>query len=113
MISFVAKANGRTVNTVERLIDAGKLIEKAYWHGDTPSYGKPYPEGRDAVDVEDIENAPTVDAVLVVRCKDCCYFGFDHFCRRPHKMMEWHENNPNYYCADGKRKVGENNEGRM
>lgn len=46
-----------------RLIDAGKLIEKAYWHGGTPSYDKPYADGHDAVDVEDIENSPTVDAV--------------------------------------------------
>ena len=52
--------------TEQRLIDAGKLIEKAYWHGDTPSYGELYPEGHDAVDVEDIENAPTVEAVQVV-----------------------------------------------
>ena len=57
----------------QRLIDAGKLIEKAYWHGGTPSYDKPYPEGHDAVDVEDIENSPTVDAVPVVRCMDCEY----------------------------------------
>lgn len=57
----------------QRLVDANKLIEKAYWHGDTPSYGKPYTEGHDAVDVEEIENSPTIDAVQVVRCKDCKY----------------------------------------
>ena len=55
----------------QRLIDANKLIEKAYWHCTTPSYRKPYSDGHHAVDVEDIENAPAVCAVPVVRCKDC------------------------------------------
>ena len=49
-----------------RLIDADKLIEKAYWHGNTPSFEELYPEGHDAVDVEEIENSPTVDAMPVV-----------------------------------------------
>ena len=49
-----------------RLIDADELIEtKAYWHGKLPDVGCLYPDGVEAVDVDDIENAPTVDAVLV------------------------------------------------
>ena len=28
-----------------------------------------------------IENAPTIDAVEIVRCKDCKYFELDHFDR--------------------------------
>lgn len=45
-----------------RLIDADALIEKAYWHGEHPDVGNPFPEGVDAVDVSDIDNAPTIEA---------------------------------------------------
>nr|DAH86781.1 MAG TPA: hypothetical protein [Caudoviricetes sp.] len=45
-----------------RLIDANKLERKEF-------YGNEY--CFDYVDAEDIDNAPTVDAVEVVRCKDC------------------------------------------
>lgn len=47
-----------------RLIDADALKEKAFFHEiDNESY----------VEEEDIDNAPTVDAVEVVRCKDCVH----------------------------------------
>lgn len=44
-----------------RLIDADALIEKAYWHGERPDPGNIYPDGVGAVDVSDIEDAPTID----------------------------------------------------
>ena len=47
----------------KRLIDANELIKEAYADG---AYGY--------VDAEQIANAPTVDAVGVVRCKDCKRF---------------------------------------
>lgn len=47
----------------KRLIDANELIKEAYADG---AYGY--------VDAEQIANAPTVDAVEVVRCKDCKRF---------------------------------------
>lgn len=48
-----------------RLIDADALKEKTFFHEvDNVSYAEE----------EDIDNAPTVDAVQVVRCKDCRYF---------------------------------------
>lgn len=46
--------------TTVRLIDADALIEEAYVEG---AYGY--------VDAKQIADAPTVDAVEVVRCKDC------------------------------------------
>lgn len=46
-----------------RLIDADALIEKAYWHGQIPTHGNLYPEGVEAVDVDNIEDAPTIDPV--------------------------------------------------
>lgn len=64
-----------------RLIDADKLERKEF-------YGNEY--CFDYVDAEDIDNAPTVDAVEVVRCRDCRKFktygcrmvasGYDDFC---------------------------------
>lgn len=47
---------------MSRLIDADKLERQEYW-GNERCF--------DYVDAEDIDNAPTVDAVPVVRCKDC------------------------------------------
>lgn len=49
---------------MSRLIDADKLEKQEYW-GNERCF--------DYVDAEDIDNAPTVDAVEVVRCKDCKY----------------------------------------
>lgn len=48
-----------------RLIDADALIEKAYWHGEHPDVGNLFPEGVDAVDMSDIDEAPTIEAVPV------------------------------------------------
>lgn len=45
-----------------RLIDADALVEKAYWHGEHPSIDDLFAEGMDAVDVSDIDNAPTIEA---------------------------------------------------
>ena len=47
-----------------RLIDADKLLEKAWDIDCRIGYVQ-------VVDVGDIEKAPTVDAEQVVRCKDC------------------------------------------
>ena len=63
---------------MRRLIDANALIEEANAEG---AYGY--------VDAKQIADAPTVDAVEVVRCKDCVshnlckfeqYLGLDGFC---------------------------------
>lgn len=45
-----------------RLIDADALVEKAYWHGEHPTVDRLFAEGVDAVDVSDIDNAPTIEA---------------------------------------------------
>jgi hypothetical protein len=45
-----------------RLIDADALIEKAYWHGEHPDVENLYAEGVEAVDVSDIDDAPTIEA---------------------------------------------------
>lgn len=43
--------------------------------------------------------APTIDAVPVVRCKDCFLFG-------ECKAAEWYGKNGNGYCSVGDRRKG-------
>ena len=66
----------------------------------------------------DIEHTPAADAVPVIRCKDCKWYGRDKlkggFCRKPEASM-WSpglpndELKPDDYCSRAKRK--ENNNG--
>lgn len=80
----------------KRLIDANALKEKAEPEEVT---------GEGIVYVQDIDEAPTVDAVEVVRCKDCTkrtYSMFDgcavcHPCG--YKCID-----PEWYCPEGERK---------
>lgn len=73
-----------------RLIDADALIKEACAEG---AYGY--------VDAKQIEDAPTVDAVPVVRCKDCAvphnkYTG----CPKLNGLVT----PPDFYCPFGERK---------
>ena len=83
MISAPAE-KGKTM----RLIDANALIEEANAEG---AYGY--------VDAFQIANAPTVDAVSVVRCQDCKHRYSDSWC-------EYVDDDDNFYCARGERKDG-------
>ena len=88
-----------------RLIDADALIEEALTEG---AYGY--------VDAKQIADAPTVDAVPVVRCKDCkyhhweqepCHGKIEHYCELPH--MRGVEVFKEFFCYYGKRKDGDGN----
>ena len=76
-----------------RLTDADALIEEALTEG---AYGY--------VDAKQIADAPTVDAVPVVRCKDCAV---------PHNkytgcpMLNGLVTPPDFYCPFGERKDGD------
>lgn len=53
----------------------------------------------------DIDNAPTVDAVPVVRCEDCkCKDKYENFCRRFLREID-----PNDYCSYAERRTDETN----
>ena len=59
-----------------------------------------------------IDQAPTVDAVQVVRCKDCKYgevddadFPAQYLCK--HNGADW--NDENHFCSYGERKEGADN----
>lgn len=82
-----------------RLIDADRLLsdrmKSTYYH---------LPNGDTAIPIIDIEHAPTVDAVEVVRCKDCKCFVSD---------MEWceaddeHPASPDAFCSWAERRTDE------
>ena len=82
------------------LIDADALIKEACAEG---AYGY--------VDAKQIADAPTVDAVPVVRCKDCkyhhweqepCHGKIEHYCELPH--MRGVEVFKEFFCYYGKQK---------
>ena len=77
-----------------RLIDADALIEEALAEG---AYGY--------VDALQIAISPTVDAVIVVRCKDCihCYDDIGGLCCTYGAYVDCVVQ-PEFYCADGKSK---------
>lgn len=61
------------------LISRSALIDKAYWHGERPDVGNPFAEGVEAVDVSDIEEAPTIEAEPVRhgRWEECDWVEYD------------------------------------
>lgn len=81
-----------------RLIDADKLDYYVIHH----------PDDDDAymlfITDMDIENAPTIDAVEVVRCKDCKWWDNEDGAERcTHKYCSmWAK--PDGYCSYGERK---------
>lgn len=61
---------------------------------------------------ETIRRVPTIDAVPVVRCKDCRYSDDYYndgscYCKHPEHEMRYIGKNWNWYCADGERKEKE------
>ena len=66
-----------------------------------------------------LENLPTVDAVEVVRCKDCTFckvdntvylkdvFGNENDTPRYHCLMGYGYNKPDHFCSYGERREGE------
>lgn len=85
---------------MKRLIDANALKKEAWPERYT---------GEGIIYVEDVDKAPTVDAVEVVRCKDCKYFvqgePYD-----PCECMKWMVKfgvaytTPDGYCHKAERK---------
>ena len=82
-----------------RLIDANALLRHKRKMSGADFGGEFWDE---AVLASDIKNAPTVDAVKVVRCKDCKYFKT--------RLCENEDNYDDWFCADGERKVGDGND---
>ena len=85
--------------TEKRLIDADALLDR---FSELASRYKP--EGDlfflDAI-ADEIMDAPTVDAVEVVRCKDCKFYQTDHWCTRV-ALGIMYEND---FCSYGERRT--------
>lgn len=85
-----------------RLIDADELKGKAFADPD---------DGEHFVYCQDIDEAPTVDAVSVVRCKDC---RFAHRIDGPREKYSCRCQfcytrclSPQHFCGFGERKIKE------
>ena len=60
-------------------IEREALYEKAYWHGEHPDVGNPFPDGVDAIDIKDVDAIPSEDVAPVRharwdengRCSNC------------------------------------------
>ena len=85
-----------------RLIDADAVLRHKRKMSGADFGGEFWDE---AVLASDTKNAPTIDAVPVVRCKDCIYsyeeFGFIYCTFGPYGDCKVPSQ---FYCAEGKRK---------
>lgn len=80
-----------------RLIDAEPILMK--WN--TESLGR-----REMYDM--VKNAPMVDAVPVVRCKECKYWGkVGTVCRKLDNVMFWYGTDPTDFCSFAERRDDE------
>ena len=93
------------------LIDRRKLVSD-FWKGVEDCAILSY-EDTDEL----MENAPSVDAVPVVRCRDCKYWGQDviscsgddvSFCVNPDGLGNYAH--PDDFCSYGERKDGDGND---
>ena len=90
-----------------RLIDADELAKK--W-----TIASPEPYNTDAVEVLDsIREAPTVDAVVVTRCKDCkhlCVWNrkdmYAFFPKTNIAFLSFEQDTRTFFCSFGERKDG-------
>ena len=81
-----------------RLIDADAFLKDIL----TAGIGKTIIEYSESNIGYMIRNRSTIDAVPVVRCKDCKHRFEDSWC-------EYVDDDDNFYCARGKRKEGADN----
>lgn len=97
------------VATEKRLIDANAL-DIGRCNPDLLPFGnRPYAAGWNGV-VNIIDNAPTVDAVEVIRCKDCKHWGGKYATNECSLITQlgnpdyWLKTSPDDFCSSGKRK---------
>lgn len=90
--------------TEKRLIDANALSSIAFQI-------KQYEKGiRCVVDLNDVDDIPIVDAVEVVRCKDCKHHGGVVYGNRCKKWSSYHAGltyftDANDFCSYGERRT--------
>lgn len=82
-------------------IEREALYEKAYWHGEHPDVGNPFPDGVDAIDIKDVDAIPAADVVQVVHGRWLCgdYYDIGDVCSE----CDWDSQmtHPSYrYCPN-------------
>lgn len=82
-----------------RLIDADELLKTNIHIVGSIKTSSGKIQNIDAIQVIEIENAPTIDAVEVVRCKDCKYFKYG---KCADNGYEWNQDD---FCSYGKKAV--------
>lgn len=89
-----------------KLVDADALHRKV--KTETNPYGKPTIDYDSGVKVlEWIDKAPTIDAVPVVRCKDCKHCDPEnHHCDHRMSTVAPLRRKPDDFCSYGERKEG-------
>lgn len=85
--------------TKKRLIDANACLHDMCERCNTENEGCPC-EPTDCFIYNVIVNASTVDAMEVVRCKDCAYYN-GRYCT---ESADWKAMHPNGFCSEGERK---------
>lgn len=88
----------------KRLIDANALLELVQFRLPIDSHNAEVIAGCVDITRRLVQNAPTVDAVEVCRCKDCIFGELDddcYLCR--HHGCDW--NNGNHFCSYGERRT--------
>ena len=91
------------------LIDRNALYEKAYFSGKLPDPGNLYPEGKEVVDVDDIENAPAVDAVEVVHGRWIAVEDREYLGVMCSNCQKWFDEKTNYCPNCGSKMNGDLN----
>lgn len=100
-----------------RLIDADKIVNGIALYMAENAYLNDTPLDALKMVANWITDAPTVDAVEVVRCRECKYYCQDEIygemCRHPELDFEiecydhWINTKPDDFCSYGERKDGD------
>ena len=90
-----------------RLIDADALKKKLIYF--EIEFDDGHHEIHYAYKEKDVDDAPTIDAVPVIRCKDCRYsrdeYGDgDCYCKRSGRELQWIGRRWDFFCAAGRKK---------
>lgn len=91
---------------MSRYIDADALLSKGHFVVRTNDFGEQF------VTVEEINKMPTVDAVQVVRCRECDHMKTKRFIYADGRIeyykrceLDNRERQNEYFCADGERRT--------
>ena len=89
-------------------IERESLYEKAYWHGEHPDVGNPFPDGVEAIDIKDVDAIPAADVAPVTHGR----WIYDEKAQRPYCSVckgyfYGATNSPMSYCPNCGTKMDE------